>query len=365
MRMGPGSMPQDSLINAPRPAHVGAAARIWRWIVLLTGAAWLAGVLLGHFCGTGCYWVAPFMFVPKVWVAGGLLLLAVPGLWWGRRWMWLLVGLGLFHAAVLLEWRTPRPVPKQAGAAALRVVTCNRGAQDGAAWLRWIAGVQPDVVAMQDVGGWPKMAALTPDVAGLPHVIRIGEHAVASRYPIRRTVPLAPLASITFGPLGYLPCLKVELDVDGRTVVVYSIHIRSPRSHFQSYRSWDVWRSPNRSAALSKYWIEQQRVLQMLLILIRTEKNPVVVVGDLNVPDVGPLYREVTRTLQDAHREAGQGYGYTFPGDLTSPLAGGVPWLRIDYILPDHSWRVVSCTVQDAAAVASQHRAVVADLERK
>ncbi|MCP5556186.1 MAG: endonuclease/exonuclease/phosphatase family protein [Verrucomicrobiaceae bacterium] len=300
--------------------------------------------------------------MPKVWVAGLFLLLAVPGFWWGRRWMGLLPGLAFFHAVVLLEWRTPVPARASSGRPKLRLVTSNRGAQDGASWVRWIAKVKPDVVAMQDVGGWPKMAALTPDVAGLPHLIRIGEHAVASRYPIRRTMPLAPLASITNGPLGYLPCLKVELDVEGRTVVVYSIHIRSPRSHFQSYRSWKVWRSPNRSAALSRYWIEQEKVLQMLLILIRAEKDPVVVVGDLNVPDVGPLYQEVTRTLQDAHQRAGQGYGYTFPGDLTSWLAGGAPWLRIDYILPDPSWRVLSCTVQDDA-LGSQHRAVLADLE--
>jgi endonuclease/exonuclease/phosphatase (EEP) superfamily protein YafD len=324
---------------------------------------WFLLLLMMDTIGTRLYTLAPLYYLPKVWLAAPFLLLALPGYWWERRWTWWLGLLAFFHAIVLLEWRSPRPSLHSGDGSRLRVVSCNRGDQDEASWVKWLAAVKPDLVAMQDVGACHHLAGQSPDAAGLPNFLRIGEHAIASRYPIRRMVPISPAASITNGSLGYLPCMRVEIDMGGKLVVVYSIHVRSPRTHFKSYRSWKIWSSPMRSEVLSRYWVEQEKLLKMLLISIRAETDPVIVVGDLNVPDMGPLYREVTKTLQDAHRVAGVGYGYTFPGDVKALWAGWQPWLRIDYILPGGGWKVQGCEVQDSSSAGeSQHRAVLADL---
>jgi endonuclease/exonuclease/phosphatase family metal-dependent hydrolase len=110
-----------------------------------------------------------------------------------------------------------------------------------------------------------------------------------------------------------------------------------------------------------RYWEMHRDCLRLMRESIRLETLPVVAMGDWNHPDHGPLYREITGGLRDAHREAGWGYGWTFPDDMSSVLAGGGPWLRLDYILTSPAWQVMVCEVE-ADAEQAQHRAVAAVL---
>ena len=97
--------------------------------------------------------------------------------------------------------------------------------------------------------------------------------------------------------------------------------------------------------------------------------EPLIVATDLNAGDQTMAYAIVTGALADTWREAGWGFGHTFPGG-TSPglvglFTGGVPipmWLvRIDYVFHSRHWRAVSARVGPWDGV-SDHRPVVAQL---
>ncbi len=89
--------------------------------------------------------------------------------------------------------------------------------------------------------------------------------------------------------------------------------------------------------------------------------GPVVAVGDFNTNDRQPNYWRLRRLLRDAYRDAGRGFGLTFPntGWWGKPLPVP-PFLRLDYIF--HSPDLVATRAWTASSPSSDHRAVVADL---
>jgi endonuclease/exonuclease/phosphatase (EEP) superfamily protein YafD len=109
------------------------------------------------------------------------------------------------------------------------------------------------------------------------------------------------------------------------------------------------------------YWESSLSAARQLVAQIVGENLPVIVVGDLNNPPFGPFYRVFSSNLSDTHRDQGQGYGFTFPGETGNPLALFRPWLRIDYIWhsPTH-WTTTRQVTEPSRA--SQHRAVFAEL---
>jgi len=354
--------------NEKLPARV----RWWRvtvGAVSLTAVVW-AGLLAT--VGPGQFLVAPLGYIPRVFVGWLLVGLAVPGWWWGRGRMGLLVVGAVTYQVAVLGYVISAPAAPQAGQSELRVAFVNRGDQDDTTWTEWVNQVQPDVLGFTEVLGRHGLGVAQANVGHLPFLLRLGEHALASRYPFRGTEMVRPRLPAAGGlQLGYLPAARFELDAPGGPVAVYVVHIRSPRDALSKYRHPRFWKwtllgpptGVNPNNTLDFYWKEQAATLAALLERIRQETMPTLVLGDFNLPDVGPQYRELTSTLQDAHRVAGRGYGYTFPGDIQHWAAFGQPWMRIDYLLASQQWTVLECLVQKHAA-DSQHRGVFARLQR-
>ena len=97
--------------------------------------------------------------------------------------------------------------------------------------------------------------------------------------------------------------------------------------------------------------------------------RPVLALGDANTTDLSAAYHNVTGTLGDAWREAGFGFGHTFPGaqnDFSSrPAIAGwdVPqWMvRIDYVFHSQEFAAIEAHTAQPDGV-SDHRGVVARL---
>ena len=63
-------------------------------------------------------------------------------------------------------------------------------------------------------------------------------------------------------------------------------------------------------------------------------EQPVIVCGDFNETPQSYVYKTISKDLNDTFREKGSGIGSTY--------AGKIPALRIDYILSDKKFRVLS-----------------------
>ena len=75
--------------------------------------------------------------------------------------------------------------------------------------------------------------------------------------------------------------------------------------------------------------------------------------------DRQPLYGRLRQHLHDAHREAGWGFGYSYPAGTRGWLPLW-PLVRIDYVFHDGAWAAPAAWTKVVAG--SDHRAVVADL---
>jgi vancomycin resistance protein VanJ len=86
-----------------------------------------------------------------------------------------------------------------------------------------------------------------------------------------------------------------------------------------------------------------------------------VALGDFNLADREPRYQELTSRLRDAQREAGWGFGFTFPAEIGRRELSIIPSLvRIDYVFYDPSLGARSAEV--GRMPGSDHYYLLTDL---
>jgi vancomycin resistance protein VanJ len=125
-------------------------------------------------------------------------------------------------------------------------------------------------------------------------------------------------------------------------------------AHF--YTSMHGWTLRRERRRLSSYlgetaWARRVQADELCEWIPRLQ-GPVILAGDFNTPPTGNIYRDLTRILSDSFREAGTGWGYTFPSDR--------PVLRIDYVLHSRHWTAVHSEV--GPEPGSDHRPLFTEL---
>lgn len=105
------------------------------------------------------------------------------------------------------------------------------------------------------------------------------------------------------------------------------------------------------------YQYEDGRIFEteQLLQALKDVKDPLIIVGDFNEETKGDAYKLMRKRFSDAWEESGMAGGLSYPAEK--------PVKRIDYIFYSTagSFKVLGAHLVDA--LASDHRAVVADLE--
>jgi len=338
---------------------LSAFREAWRQLIVRCGVAACWGYLtvLGLW-GVLHWWVgdaiglvglvtalAQFLFVP--------LPLVVCVAWkTGRRELWLGAALGaaLFLMLWGVDFRPKFPAPASSG---LRVLTYNLLGSQGYTGpaLAVLRAEEADVVCLQE---------LTPNLA---QAIRDG---LSAMYPYQYLDPVAGVEGM--GVLSKIPLRprvhdlgagwvgKPQVfkgDFDGRAFVLVNFHM--PAFDLRS------------QVALTEGFLQRETRARALLGFVQAQDMPVILCGDANATPLSTAYRLLREGgLQDAWREAGWGFGNTFPGSLepasSRPHVGRVPLLprwsaRIDYVLYTPAWRAVAAHTARFDGV-SDHRGV-------
>ncbi len=209
-----------------------------------------------------------------------------------------------------------------------------------------------DVVALQELNLENGAAIARELAAEYPHQwlepqAGVGGGGLISRLPFER------LDSGLLAEMGWVsPPMVVRLTVAGRPVTLVRFH---------------AYANPG-------FWREREIQAGLLARFAREAEGPLVVVGDLNATDQNAAYGLLARELRDAWREAGWGFGHTFPGEPTAAVGGsrpvlmGVPvplWLvRIDFVFHSAHWAALDARLGPYDG-ASDHRPLIATLGLK
>jgi endonuclease/exonuclease/phosphatase (EEP) superfamily protein YafD len=352
-----------------------------RWLLLWCGRLSVALMLLWtvalallalgfRYLGESNLCTAFLLFLPPVvWLLPGVVIWPVTLL---LRWRAALV---LGAAALLIVglssgWRpgtAPIPVSKdQRDSDVLVILTNNRGQGGGHSLRPFKNHIQPDLMAFQESSARASTYLSDPGYGEFQHGESVGEFTLLSRFPVIPGRLLSWSRGKTTG--GFTYAARFEVDWNGRQIAVYVVHLRSPREALLALR-WGAFlrgiplpvKSWQERANQEKaFWLDQMAMAEDLEGHISSDPLPCIIAGDFNAPHLGAIHRRLTRQLQDAHAEAGFGWGFTFPGETRNPLAFGGPWLRIDHVLVDWHWSPEVCWTEESRK--SQHRAVAASL---
>lgn len=309
------------------------------------------------------HWLTAFcLFVPgQLWLLP-LAVLAPLTLLLCRRWLLvhlagvLLVAFGYYS----FYWAWP-PAPARP---VLTVMSNNFGQNNRQGFSAFLAQENPDLVVLQEAAGQGGRLA-----RGYTNyqVKAWGEFVLLSKLPILNSGPVP-----AYSTEGVPVAAWFEVSFQSRTVVVYNVHLPSPRRELYRSRGLgllaalagsgqDDTRTGRYRQGLEDSWKKRTEIATKLADHLKKETRPFVVTGDFNMSSHGYIYDRFAENLADAHATSGRGYGLTFPGYTSNPVTLFGPWLRLDYLFAGKGFRPVDCRTE--AGRKSQHRAVAARFE--
>jgi endonuclease/exonuclease/phosphatase (EEP) superfamily protein YafD len=359
-----------------RKQAFGRLLKILRFILAAVSglyAGWLiiALPLLLRFVGENNVTFAFFLYVPlQIWLLPLIPLLGCALLLLQWR---LMIVLALV-VPVFARWPmghrfgdSELPTVAERPAESLTVLNNNRGQHGNQSLQPFKNAVVADLLVFQESSGRAPRFAAASTYAEFPHVAGEAEYVLLSKFPIRSH------EAIKIDTTLYSPTMAARFVIDwnGRDIAVYSVHLPTPRDTLSYYRrgaflygvlglpgtSWGEKREINQEG-----WDQRIDIARQLAEQIAADPLPTIVVGDFNAPHTGYVHSIFDDVLDDSHKTAGSGFGFTYPGTTRNPLSLGGPWMRIDHIFydPDH-WNATAAIAEKDRT--SQHRANAAVLE--
>lgn len=201
---------------------------------------------------------------------------------------------------------------------------------------RLIRQEQPDILLLQEVRS-AGVQILTEELAdlypgGQLHFVyepRVYQAAI-SRYPLTLVDTIYEKGRVQ----------KISVETPVGPIAVWNVHTSQPLP-----------------------WRRQYRQISALAEDIATTDGPLIVAGDFNTTDQSETYGMVNQYLENAHWEAGWGFGFTFPAHQLrfKKIPVLTPVVRIDHIFYSPHFFVSSAhTLSESGG--SDHLPVVAEL---
>ncbi|MEF8787644.1 MAG: endonuclease/exonuclease/phosphatase family protein [Planctomycetota bacterium] len=223
----------------------------------------------------------------------------------------------------------------------LRIITWNiegGRAMKVSEGLEWLERLSPDLVLMQESRDHVLREALEQTSAFEGYEFAGDRQSILSRFPV------SPLDT---GPLDRWrgDAWKVHVSPES-TVAVLNVHLSSQPLRTQLLRGWSVAQIRE---SIATYKIELHAVRG--LVQKYSDRWPVILGGDFNLPPCYPPMRRLRSRLKDCFTAAGSGWGRTVPISF--------PVVRIDMIMVPRSSRVYYAAALDSDR--SDHLPVIAE----
>ncbi|PSL49189.1 endonuclease/exonuclease/phosphatase family metal-dependent hydrolase [Chitinophaga niastensis] len=173
-----------------------------------------------------------------------------------------------------------------------------------------------------------------------------------SRFPIINAISI-PCGKSAMGSGSSF--LQADIMMQKDTIRIFSVQLTSYMFNGKDYS--DIHTAKGTRLINKMKQTFSRRSLQALQLagLVAQSPYPVIVCGDFNDTPVSFTYRTISRDLQDAFLQTGTGFGRT--------LSYLSPTLRIDYLLPQHKFRIHTSKVLSVSP--SEHFPVIACLSLK
>jgi endonuclease/exonuclease/phosphatase family metal-dependent hydrolase len=192
----------------------------------------------------------------------------------------------------------------------------------------------PNILCLQEAGDLNAYRDAIP----YKHILKFGSNqtALLTNYRVinSKTIDMSPEESYS----GW-----TDLDVNGGIIRVYSLYLASNRITVESERLMEegtFQSKENIRDALDvlRRYVRRSRIRANQVEIVRKSiaesPYPVIVCGDFNDVPLSYTTSQLTKDLQDSFVAKGFGIGATYAGKL--------PGLRIDYVLADDHFRILS-----------------------
>ena len=222
-----------------------------------------------------------------------------------------------------------------------------------------------DVMLFQEA--WRRSAGFSREYPDR-FVANQGQFVIVSKYEIKNSGFVSNVWDDRNGPIA----AWFELDFKGKPLVIYNVHMPTPRADVEMLRGKGFIYELKRGGGLFSKDVRKQyndaidlrlKLARNLIAQLKQETRPFLVGGDFNMPSSAYIVGLFSDEFTDVFARKGRGYGFTFPGSSWNPLSLFGPWLRIDYIFSGPTWQPTDCVIEPRAP--AQHLAVAAGFKSK
>ena len=265
-----------------------------------------------------------------------------------------LVAIALILLFPVMRFCVPWPRLTARQPTTIRVMTCNVAGKlavhDQLAEI--IREAKPDVAMFQECP--EEVASFVPADW---HILRTGNIAIASRFPIKSHGVVKREHPPTRWPRPI--CHVAEVACPEGPLRVATLHLQSPRHGLSAITDARTMIRPSRRYELIEQTQHRRDESRQVSEELARLGGVDLIAGDFNTTEDSTIYRESWSDYRNAYSQAGFGFGHT-----VTISEGGIGFTaRIDHILTSEDWTANVSWV--GPPFGADHRPLVADLSRK